>query len=135
LIYKTVIDTNIYISAIFWGGNPRKIIDLARDRNIFVFTSVAIKDEISNTLIKKFKLSKKEIELIMSDFSTFTIPVKITKNVYPVKDDPDDNKFIDCALESNADYIISGDKHLLRLQKYDNICILNSSNFLANLLT
>lgn len=115
MIYKTVIDTNIYISAIFWGGNPRKIIDLARDRNIFVFTSVAIKDEISNTLIKKFKLSKKEIELIMSDFSTFTIPVKITKNVYPVKDDPDDNKFIDCALESNADYLISGDKHLLRL--------------------
>ncbi len=52
----------------------------------------------------------------MTDFSTFTKPVRVSNRVFVVKDDPDDDKFIECALECNAEFIISGDKHLLKLK-------------------
>jgi putative PIN family toxin of toxin-antitoxin system len=130
LIHKVVIDTNIYISAIFWGGKPRKIVDLGREKKILVFTSIEIEDEISDKLKSKFKLQENEINHILLDFSFFTMPVKITKHIKAVPDDPDDNKFIECAVKSNADYIVSGDEHLLKLKEYAGIKILKASEFL-----
>jgi len=55
-IPKVVIDTNIYISAIFWGGKPRKVIELGRSGHIWIFTSVEIEKEIEEKLRLKFKL-------------------------------------------------------------------------------
>ena len=81
LIPKIVIDTNIYISAIFWGGNPREIIELGRSGYISVFSSAEIEKEIDEKLRLKFKLDADEAVHIILDFSTFTIPVKITKRI------------------------------------------------------
>ncbi len=130
MIFKVVIDTNIYISAIFWGGKPRKIIDSGREEKILIFTSIEIEDEIAGKLSKKFNLKESEINNILLDFSTFTIPIKITKHIDAVPDDPDDNKFIECAVMCNADYIVSGDEHLLKLKEYTGIKILKASEFL-----
>ena len=127
---KVVIDTNIYISAIFWSGNPREIIELGRDKKIYIFTSAEIKDELAIKLNTKFKLNDSEIKNILLDFSTFTIPVEVSLRVNAISDDPEDNKFIECALTCSADYIVSGDKHLLKMKEYAGIRILRATEFL-----
>lgn len=131
LIPKTVIDTNIYISAIFWGGKPREIIELGRSGNIWIFTSTEIEDEIDEKLRLKFNLDADEAEKILLDFSTFTLPVKTTRRIMAVADDPDDDKFIECAISCGADYIVSGDRHLLALKECEGIRIMNAADFLS----
>lgn len=130
LIPKVVIDTNIYISAIFWGGKPREVVDLGRDENMLIFTSSDIEREIAEKLRTKFRLDEEETNQIILDFSTFTIPVKITKQIQAVPDDPDDDKFIECAVSCGADFIVSGDQHLLRIKEYEGIKILTAAEFL-----
>ncbi len=132
MLPKVVIDTNIYVSAIFWGGNPREVLDLGRDENILIYTSFYIQQEIAQKLRIKFKLDEEDVKRILLDFSTFTIPVKVTKRIRAIHDDPDDDKFIECAISCNADYIVSGDRHLLNLKKYAGIKILKASEFLLH---
>jgi putative PIN family toxin of toxin-antitoxin system len=135
LIPKIVIDTNIYISAVFWGGKPREVVDLGRSGQISIFTSLEIEQEILQKLKTKFRLSDEESAQILLDFSTFTNPVKIFRRIKVIHDDPDDNKFIECALSSMAEFIVSGDKHLLRLEHYKGIKILKASEFLSIIST
>jgi len=127
-----VIDTNVYISAIFWGGKPRKVVDLGRDKKIHIFSSVDIEKEVAEKLMTKFKFDEEEVNQILLDISTFTIPVRVTKRIQAVTDDPDDDKFIECAVSCKADYIISGDRHLLALKEYAGIKILRASEFLSS---
>lgn len=131
MVAKVVIDTNIYISAIFWGGKPREVVDLGRDRSILIFTSLDIEKEIAEKLSTKFKLDEEEVNKVLLDFSTFTMPVKVIKRIQVVADDPDDDKFIDCAMACKGDYIVSGDRHLLELKEYAGIRILQASEFLS----
>ncbi len=128
---KIVIDTNIYISAIFWGGKPREVIDMGRLEKILIFTSSAIENELAEKLSKKFKLNEDEINNILIDFSTFSIPTEVSLHIEAVPDDPEDNKFIECALICHADYIVSGDRHLLNLKEYAGIKIITASEFLS----
>ena len=127
---KVVIDTNVYISAIFWNGNPRKIIELGRDGKIKIYTSKDIIGEISDVLIRKFKLESYDVERILLDFSSFSILVKPIQSLKIIKQDPDDDKFIECAISCDADYIISGDRHLVNLKEYRGIKIVNPLDFL-----
>jgi len=128
---KIVIDTNVYISAIFWGGKPRQVVDLGRSGRVDIFTSSAIENEIVEKLIEKFKLNEEETENVLIDFSTFTIPVEVSVHINAIAQDSEDNKFIECALTYNADYIVSGDRHLLELKEYAGVKILNASEFLS----
>jgi len=130
LIPKIVIDTNIYISSIFWGGKPREIVDLGRSGKVLIFTSSEIEKELEQKLKTKFGLPDAETDQILLDFSTFTVPVKVSRRIRVVGDDPDDDKFIECAVASRAGFIVSGDKHLLDLKEYDGITIMKSADFL-----
>ena len=127
---RVVVDTNVYISAIFWGGKPRHVIDLGRDGKIQIFTSEDIEQEILDKLMTKFGLNSEEAGRVMADFSTFTKPIRISSRINVVKDDPDDDKFIECAMECDAEFIISGDMHLLNMKKYEGIDIINAATFL-----
>jgi len=130
LVSRVVIDTNIYISAIFWDGKPREVIDLGRDGKITIFTSLDIEKEIAGKLKTTFKLAEEDVNQILLDFSTFTLPIRISKQLIVVQGDPGDNKFIECAVECKANYIISGDRHLLNLKEYEGIKLIKSSDFL-----
>jgi len=129
---RVVVDTNVYISAIFWGGKPRHVIDLGRDGKIQIFTSEDIEQEILVKLMTKFGLNSDDADMVMADFSTFTKPVRISRRIHVVKDDSDDDKFIECAVECGAEFIISGDKHLLKMKKYKGIDIMNAATFLKS---
>ena len=67
---RVVVDTNVYISAIFWGGKPRHVIDLGRDGKIQIFTSEDIEQEILDKLMTKFGLNSDDNGRLMADFST-----------------------------------------------------------------
>jgi putative PIN family toxin of toxin-antitoxin system len=134
-VLKVVIDTNVYISAIFWGGNPRKVIDLGRDGKVEFYTSEDIVKEIMTVLLKKFKLNFNDVERILLDFLSFTLLVKPTQSIRVISEDPEDDKFIECAISCNADYIVSGDRHLINLKEYEGIKIVNSIEFLSIIKT
>ena len=102
-----------------------------RGEKILIFSSLEIEKEIAEKLRTKFKLDEEEVNRILLDFSTFTIPVEVTKQIEVVTDDREDDKFIECAICCNADYIVSGDRHLLNLKEYAGIKILKASEFLS----
>ena len=131
-MFRVVVDTNVYISAIFWGGKPRQVIDLGRDGGIEIFTSEDIEHEMLEKLMSKFGLNSDDAGSVMADLSTFTKPIRISSRVHAVKDDPDDDKFIECAVECGAEFIVSGDKHLLSMKKYGEIDIVSVAAFLKS---
>jgi hypothetical protein len=133
---RAVIDTNVLVSGIISPkGAPRKILDLARKVIFEVVSSASINHEILNVLHRNYIYTKYNLtEEIIDDISAFLYEGSIlTEDRYVVskiKKDPEDNKFIACALEGEADYIISGDDHLLRLKHYEGIQILDARDFL-----
>jgi predicted nucleic acid-binding protein len=76
-------------------------------------------------------LSGEEAAQVLLDFSTFTAPVKVSRRITVIDDDPDDDKFIECAVASRAGFIVSGDKHLLKLKEYKGIKIMKAADFLS----
>jgi len=133
---RAVIDTNVLVSGIISPkGAPRKILDLARKESFKVVTSIAINHEILRVLHRDYIYTKYNItEEIIDDISTFLYEgTALTEDRYAVskvKKDMEDNKFIACALEGEADYIVSGDKHLLGLKYYRGIQIVDARGFL-----
>ncbi len=128
---NVVLDTNILVSSIFWEkGNPHKIVELALDKKINVFVSNEILDELSEVLRRDFEepedVIKRQIDLILN-YAEF---VESVVKVDVVKDDPKDNMIIECAVSSDADYLITGDKHLLVLKNYEKIKIVSARDFI-----
>ena len=127
---KVVFDTNIFISAILTPGNPRKLIDLARERKIMLFTSGFIIWEIERILRTKLNMETPQILVILNsvrEISLFVSPVVV---ISAIERDKSDNRILECAVEAKAEYIVSGDEHLLFLGRYDEISIVNASQFL-----
>lgn len=128
---KVVFDTNIYISAIIFGGNPRQCLELVRSKEIDLFSSKSILLELADKLQNKFHWSAQEVIEIIKGISQFTNLISPQTTVELVKADPPDNRILEVALEAKVDYIISGDKkHLLSLNKFQNIPIFNAKQFL-----
>ena len=127
-----VIDTNVVISAILFGGAPGKLIDLWRTGRIRpLITQEILTEYIQVLAYPKFKLSEDEINYIIHQeiLPYFTV-VKSVPGPAIIKEDPDDDKFIQCAEAGNAKIIISGDQHLLAQTSYKNINILTPNQFL-----
>ncbi len=129
---KIVLDTNIYISGIFWEGLPRIILDLACDGKIEVFVSPAIFKELHNVLTgKKFFLSQNESGRILKDILSYITPV--TPGISEKIEIPDQRDVIilETALSGKVDYLITGDPHLLNLHIFKGIRIVRAREFLS----
>lgn len=128
---RIVLDTNIVISALFWKGNQRKILDLVRARKYELLSSIDIERELIRVLgYPKFGLTPAEILPIINDYNSYIQKVVITSRVDAIKEDPTDNIFLECAKDGKAQYIVSGDHHLLDLNIYENIAIVTAKEFL-----
>ena len=128
---KVVIDTNVFVSS-FFGGNPRKIIDLWRDEKISICLSKDILDEYVDVLQGIGLKNEEEIKELLSLFAKgFNILFTTkTPKIRVVKDDPDDDKFIECAVALKAEVIITGDRAIEGLGDYMGIKILIPQQFL-----
>ncbi|QGA81062.1 putative toxin-antitoxin system toxin component, PIN family [Candidatus Nanohalobium constans] len=127
---KVVLDTNVLISAIGWDAKPEECLELALGEEIDAFATQSMIDEVSEVLeYDKFDFSEKEqqkfLEILVSEFLFISSEESIDKS-----QDPEDNKFLECAVSANADYIISGDSDLLELKEYENITIVKPQKFL-----
>jgi len=127
-----VLDTNIFISAVFWKGKPYKIVNKAINQEIIVFISQGIIKEIRKVLVRDFMLEKQEIDNIIDAVAYFTHFIEPKEKIKVVKEDPDDDRIIECALACSAQFIVSSDKHLLKLKKFRNIKIESPEEFLEN---
>ncbi|MDI6731088.1 MAG: putative toxin-antitoxin system toxin component, PIN family [Candidatus Margulisbacteria bacterium] len=132
---KIVLDSNVIISALLWSGLPHQILQLAENHNILIFSSMEILDEVFKVL-KRPKLQKRINELHTSPDELIesllgVVEIVHSRNkLYVIINDPDDNKIIECAVASEADHIITGDPHLLKLKRYGNIVIVNPRKYL-----
>lgn len=124
-------DTNIYISAIIFGGNPRQCLELARGDSIELIVSKAVYLELSEKLRDKFDWPEEDIAEVIAGISGFAKIVTPRRKVNLIKTDPDDNMILEIALETKIDYIISGDtKHLLSLKKFEGVPVISAKEFL-----
>ena len=132
---RTVIDTNVIVSAILFGGIPGKLISLWKSEHIKPLAAKDIIDEYIKVLAyPKFKLSEKEISYILyNEMLPYFEVVAAKPGRKIILRDPSDDKFIHCAKTGKADVIISGDHHLLNLKSYGKIKILTPSRFLKEL--
>ena len=128
---RVVVDTNIFISS-FFGGNPRKIIDLWKSGQIMLCLSRPIVDEYVDVLRRMGLQDERELEELLSLFAHGFHVLFTTKtpNLKVVKKDPDDDKFIECAVALNSKFIISGDRALREIKDYMGIKIQSPKQFL-----
>jgi len=130
-VKKVVIDTNVLISGLLFGGNPGELITLWKERRIQPMSSRDIIEEYLRVLAyPKFRLTEEEIEYLFSQEVLPWFEVITVQSGQPfVIDDTSDDKFIWCALEGSAEAIISSDQHLLRLSSCP-VPIFSPSEFL-----
>lgn len=133
---KAVLDTNVILSAfISPKGTCSRIIEYLAAFKFVACLSKEMLGEI-NEAIRYSKISKnrsytdKEIERFLHYLFNFTMLVDGKVQVEYIKDDPDDDKVFACAVEAKADFVVSGDNHLLSLGEYEHIPILKPAEFL-----
>ncbi len=127
---KAVIDTNIVISGVFFGGYPRLVLEAALNNKFIACANKSIIDEYNEIVSemidrKQGCLDKSLLSPLIDSFSIFD-----EKTTIEICRDPYDDKFIECAVDSGSSYIISGDKDLLDLREYLGIKIVTAADFL-----
>jgi hypothetical protein len=137
---KIVLDANIYVSSMInTQGNPRHIMQQWEQGDFDVLVSSSIIKEIGRVLrypriAKRHKQNEQAIERFLELLSSEAIVVEPTNRLDVVQEDESDNRYLECALEGKAQYIISGDKHLLKVGEYKGVIILPPGAFVALLV-
>ena len=121
---RIVLDTNILVSATQWPASSAvKTIKRLREKGVSFFVSEPILEEFQEVLCRDFDYSSSEASAIVFLVLRFASVVEVKSVVSVVRDDPDDDKVLACAVDSSATHIISYDRHLLRLGTFKGIKI------------
>ena len=119
--YRVVIDTNVFVSAILWGGNPQKVIQRWLDGAIRIYLSPFLASEIE-MLLTRFGVTDEDKKRFLDLLEAHALKVA-PKHTIPLCRDPKDNTLLELAVWTDADYLITGDKDLLVLKKVENTTI------------
>lgn len=132
---RIVLDTNVFISGIFFTGPPYQILKAWRDGRVQLLVSPSILDEYRR-IGAELALQFRNVDLrAFLDLLTVQAEIVLAPTLPPViRDDPSDDKFLEAAVAGNASYIISGDKHLLTLSEFQGIQILKPRDFVQRRL-
>ncbi len=131
---RIVIDTNIIASAVFFGGNPRKIIEALFEKKLEAFITPEILEEYHETFEElQNKYPQKRIYVPITQIAEACRMI-IPDKTFEVCRDPDDNKFIDCAYAGRCVYIVTGDKDLLDIHSFEDIEIVTAAEFCTKYL-
>ncbi len=129
---KLVLDTNILISSYIANGKERALLDKIADKQHELFITREILAEFIEVLARqKFKLTRESQKQAVTSLMEICTVVEVVEMVKIIKDDPDDDKILECALACNADYIVSGDHHLLDLKQFNDIPIIRTHEILG----
>ena len=129
---KAVLDTNVLVSALHFGGNPDLILRLSRGRTkrFDLFLSPFILNELARILTDKLYWSNLKIEKATQLLVKWSDVVSTKKSISAIPSDETDNRILECAVKAKADFIVSGDRHLLDLKKYEGIRVVTPAQFL-----
>lgn len=133
---RVILDTNVFISGVFFAGPPYRILEAWRDGKLQLVISPEILEEyqrVAEVLSEQFPAVnlRPMLDLVTIKaelFSAQTLPE-------PVSDDPDDDKFLACAISSKSNVIVSGDKHLLKVSGYQRIKVVKPLDFIDEYLS
>lgn len=130
---RLVLDTNIFISSFFWGGNPRKVLTRIIDGKDTLFVSNDILREVYGVMIRpKFKVNHRHVVHFIDSIEDIAYRVIPTGIVQGVCRDSDDDKILECAILGNVDFIINGDDDLLSLKEFQEIPIVTAKAYIDN---
>ncbi len=127
---RVVFDTNVYISALMFGGLPGSLLDLAFLHSFTLVISPALMGELDEKLRSKFEVSDEDAAIIRAKLEGNAEIVMPDMVLDVIEDDPDDNRVLECAVKGSANYIVTGDRHLLKLGTYEAIPIVTVRQFL-----
>jgi putative PIN family toxin of toxin-antitoxin system len=133
---KVVLDTNVFVSGVFFSGPPGKILEKWRNRKLRLVISPEILDEYSRVgeaLAERFQGT--EIRPILELVTVNADMVSAAEAAEPICDDPDDDKFFLCAIAAACKVIVSGDKHLLARSGYAGVQVLKPRDFVEKTLS
>lgn len=135
MIIKAVFDTNVLVSATFWTGSSFRLVELAGSRKIICVLSSELILEYQKTINSDEIIEKVEHKnLILSEavHSVIEQSILVEPNfkLEVVRDDPNDNKVLECAKAGKADFVVTNDKHLLKLVEFEGIRIVTPKEFL-----
>ncbi len=130
-----VLDTNVIISGLLWLGAPNRILQLIEKGEIKLCLTPQILKEVQEVLkrpkfLLRIKICRTSTEELIADISKIAKLFSDIKIPPVVKEDPDDDQILSCALVANAQFIITGDAHLLKLKKFAGIPIITPHKFL-----
>jgi putative PIN family toxin of toxin-antitoxin system len=129
---RVVLDTNTVISALLFTGTASRLVGLWQSRRMTLLVSKAILEEYLRVLAyPRFNLGDQEVKaLIQEELLPFVDTVRVRKHLAVVRRDPDDDKFLECAVAGRAEYLVTGDQDLRQLETYRGITILPVGQFL-----
>lgn len=135
---RIVLDTNVVISALIWGGTPYKLIEAAADGDLVLCTSPALLDELRAVLTRKHLASRLQrlnssVDQAIALYSALAINVSPAEAPAVVPGDPDDDHVIAAAVAAAADLLVSGDGHLLAIGQHLNIHIVTPAEAVARI--
>jgi putative PIN family toxin of toxin-antitoxin system len=129
---RVVLDTNVLVSAFVYGGNPRRIVELVVSGEVEMSISEPLVQELQDVLLREqFDLNPQLVRTALAELSAIAQSIVPQKHHTLIKEDPSDNLVLDCAVEAGAEYIVTGDRHLLRLKKCGKVRIVNPQQFVS----
>ena len=123
-------DSNIWVSAFGYGGKPRRLIEMADAGEIGIDISEFIIDEVLRTLRDKFEWSAERLQEAADQMKAIASRVAPSRTVDVFKEDPADNRILECAAQAKSDYLVTGDRGLLSLGSFDDMPIVKVADFL-----
>jgi|SRR5580658_1639415 putative PIN family toxin of toxin-antitoxin system len=127
---RIVVDTNVIVSAMAFGGLPRRGFEVVESGRCEFYYSAEIESETYRVLRDKFGWDEERLNRYLPVLWGLGRQVTPRRRVNAVKEDPDDNRILECAIAAGANAIVSGDGHLTRLTAYEGIAILTPRDFL-----
>ena len=126
---RVVLDTNVLVSAMISNGKPRELLRKGIDNQFSIVTSDLILKELATVLRRpKFKTSENEIHRIILAMIQSSEVTKVKSKFKAVKEDPKDDMVVNTAYDGHADIIVTGDKHLLKMENFRGIKIITIKN-------
>ena len=129
--HRIVLDTNVLISALLFGGKPRRVLNLVISGSVDCTLSPVILDELKEVLQRpKFGFSADVCLHLIEELHGICDIISPSVSVEVIGSDPDDNRILECAKGAQAHFIVSGDPHLLDLGRFEKIRILSPAEYL-----
>jgi len=135
---RVVADTNVVVSGLLWRGNPRQILDAAREGKMDLFTSFVLLEELEDVLTRekfaaRLQAAKVTAHELILGYAALAAVIEVEAIDPVILADPDDDDVLACALRAHANVIASGDSHLLDLKQHHGIRILTAAELLAEI--